>query len=306
MLRNAPLLSFASFEARDRFCSCLGLVDSGCEARSVEECFVEEYVTSDMRRKSINVSVVRTNAGLNGFVQKVTRLASHFYGPVFVFHASLPREQDRPGFTLNPPFQRYANALGIPLNDSQRAFLATFETHTAQASALRPMLARPSPPGFGSVRLRSPITDLEEIFAAQRHDGSSDEEMQQAIRQSIADQEREAQERAKVVVALPKDWDSVLKPNADALDPGCPECIVCRVSKASICFVPCGHQVCCDDCVRIMKTRTDLVKTCPTCRAPVDTIVRPILSQLAPMPLPLAAAAAAQPVAKKRRVTKKT
>lgn len=288
MMQNAPLLVFASFAARDRFCRCLGLIDSGHEPRLIEESYVEQYMTSDQRQKPLNVSVVRTPLGMRGFVDKMTRLAQSFTGPVFVFNACLARQaRQGPNVAINPPVQEYVNVLGLPLNDAQRSFLATFE---AVQPTMRPLLARPSPPGF---------SDLDTIFAP--FTGDSSEDIEHAIRLSLQDQERQSQERAKVVVALPKDWDSVLKPASEPAEPGLPVCIVCRVSKASVCFVPCGHQVCCDECVRTMKTRTDLVKTCPVCRAPVDTIVRPTLSELAPMH-----STPTKPVAKKRRVTKKT
>lgn len=53
--------------------------------------------------------------------------------------------------------------------------------------------------------------------------------------------------------------------------PGDPTCITCVTNRASVCNLPCGHQVMCDECV--VK-----VDKCIICRQPVEGIVRPIYS----------------------------
>jgi hypothetical protein len=49
-------------------------------------------------------------------------------------------------------------------------------------------------------------------------------------------------------------------------------CLVCYDAEKSMCFVPCGHVVTCDQCAEIIRARQD---PCVICRTPVTTIVKP-------------------------------
>jgi hypothetical protein len=49
-------------------------------------------------------------------------------------------------------------------------------------------------------------------------------------------------------------------------------CLVCYDAQKTICFVPCGHVVTCDQCAEIIRARED---PCVICRTPVTAIVKP-------------------------------
>ena len=80
---------------------------------------------------------------------------------------------------------------------------------------------------------------------------------------------------------IEKTWEEKLKPNPEPVDENGvdPVCVVCMEYKATICFVDCEHQVCCDQCVRNILSRKDTKVRCPVCLEPISTkIVRPITS----------------------------
>lgn len=89
-------------------------------------------------------------------------------------------------------------------------------------------------------------------------------------------QEESPEKRRRVT---PASWLSVLK-NPEPSSPGYPNCIYCESHRATICFVPCGHQVMCDSCVRQMCELPDVRKICPCCRGHPDEICRPIISEI--------------------------
>ena len=278
-------LIFQSFVARDRFCRQLGLCEGIFPAKLVEECHVETYHRSDNHNVSVNVIVPRVPGGVSAFVDKVSQLCVHFTGRVFVFHAELPQHSDlrnvrHAGLVVNPRVEEYTRALNIPaITDRQRAFLTSFETVTPrQRSPLR--VGVPLPPPMVDL-------DLDSIFAVR------DDDLEQAIRNSLNDQEAAAS--ASVNIPLSDDWARVIKKSEPVL-PGQPVCLVCLASRASICFVECGHQVACDECVQIMRTSTKLGQNCISCRTEVHHIVRPITSE---------AAVAVEPVQKKQKCTTK-
>jgi len=65
-----------------------------------------------------------------------------------------------------------------------------------------------------------------------------------------------------------------LREHSDPLRAGDPECITCNAHRASVCFMPCNHQIMCDECVR----KLGAACCCPVCRAPVGGVARPILA----------------------------
>lgn len=75
---------------------------------------------------------------------------------------------------------------------------------------------------------------------------------------------------------LPDDISRILK-RPDELQAGGHACIICMEWRASICFVPCGHQQMCDDCVsQWWHKQCGNNWSCPMCRTPIDAIVRPV------------------------------
>ena len=81
-----------------------------------------------------------------------------------------------------------------------------------------------------------------------------------------------------VDINLPADISSVLKPAEPSLSKAT-TCSICMEYRASICFVPCGHQCICDNCVPPLwdaAERRDENWKCPVCRAEAEEIVRPI------------------------------
>ena len=79
---------------------------------------------------------------------------------------------------------------------------------------------------------------------------------------------------------LPRDWSSVLAEHAEPIAEGQPVCGICLSNRATICFVDCGDQAACDDCVREWAERDHLQHRCPFCRAEVTQIVRPRLGRV--------------------------
>lgn len=97
----------------------------------------------------------------------------------------------------------------------------------------------------------------------------------------ISELKREQQQVAPAVVVeydLPPDVSFILKP-AEPLSSTATACSICMEHRASICFVPCGHQCICDDCVPALwdaAERRDENWKCPICRTELEGIVRPI------------------------------
>ncbi len=81
-------------------------------------------------------------------------------------------------------------------------------------------------------------------------------------------------------VKIEKTWEDVLHETPDKIESELdPVCVICCEFRASICFVNCTHQVCCDKCVREILSRVDQKKICPVCQQDIGPkIVRPILS----------------------------
>ena len=44
------------------------------------------------------------------------------------------------------------------------------------------------------------------------------------------------------------------------------ECTVCMENQRSIVFMPCGHLICCQDCVKVLTK-------CPICRAEIESTI---------------------------------
>jgi hypothetical protein len=245
----------------------------------MDECHVAEYMFPQSPRGRLYLSVVRAPGGVPGFLEKSSRLFRRFLGPIFVFHPDLPSDHPdatRTNIIMNPSLAHCGRVFGVSLSDSQRATLSTITASTSGITSRR-TTRRPEP----ELSLESIFAD--ESFSGGGHgDGASDEELQQAIRVSIQEQEQLAQEQARVTVPLQRSWQNVLRAKSEPVVPGQPVCMVCLQSRASICFVDCGHQVACDECIAIMWSRADVAHSCPVCRSACTQIVRPYTSELAP------------------------
>lgn len=71
--------------------------------------------------------------------------------------------------------------------------------------------------------------------------------------------------------------------DAEPAGPSGPACSVCPDNRASICFIPCAHQVACDDCVRalcaaaIADGNSSQELRCPICRCALEGAIRPFV-----------------------------
>lgn len=286
-----PLLVFQSFVSCSRLCRELGLIEGNTPRTLVDECFVDHYHRQDAPNSLVNVTVLRVPGGLAGFKQRMCSLSRHFSGHIFVFHPDLPPQSTLPGthnprLVINPRPEVYASVLRVTLGDRQRHQL------TAASPVVRLRL------GSAVATVRAPTTtvhedDLDDIFRQpspppppplQYERESSDEDLQQAIRESLEEEARVAAAESTKIIPLEEAWKRVLKA-PEPVAPGQPACILCIDNRASICFVDCGHQVACDACVEILRTRAGVCKQCVICRSEVTGIVRPIVVAEAEPPL---------------------
>lgn len=143
----------------------------------------------------------------------------------------------------------------------------------------------PDPDLFQGAVFFNPSSDRITIVQTNNNNNnSSDEELRMALElsmhypQPIHDGE-ESPEKKKRRRSAPPSWESILK-EPEPIVPGQPVCITCPSHRASICFIPCGHQVMCDLCVRQMCELPGVRRACPYCRDAPDSILRPITSEV--------------------------
>jgi len=106
-----------------------------------------------------------------------------------------------------------------------------------------------------------------------------DEAFARAQTLSLNQQQPHRRHRRRPRAAGQPAWKRVLKQKSDPIEtPHDPVCVVCLSSKASICFVACGHIVMCDECVPPMFRVSDGKLICPTCRCETTSIIRPIMA----------------------------
>ena len=317
-----PLLVFYTFPSRDTFIHELRLVrqptvDSG-PALVAYETQIDVYAAAaaaaaqQQPQKQLYISVCRCPGGVEGFMERVKKLCRHverdvddgnhqhpvLFSSISVFHPDLASLGSVLGYHervfINYPVQHVlANALGFgqAVSDEQRNRLAESVTYAPWAQ----LVATLAGGHFNAVPMLRIDPSAEE---------EDDPDLQAALRQSLEeDEERRAQQQQKAI-ALPAGWDQVLLSAERAAAPdqkaggggGDPVCTVCLENRVGICLVPCGHQTVCDLCVRVIWTQSALNKVCPTCRAEVACVVRPVVSG--------AALAAPETTKKKRRKLK--
>jgi hypothetical protein len=215
-------------------------------------------------------TVIRVPDGKAGFLGQVQLLHRRF-SSVLVYHRDVQHLDVNAisPFIMDNPRANVLEALcRLQLGrEESRAFERMFY----------PEQRRPSV--FGAWRLAAPV-NLEAIFNHMEDDEDNDVELNRAIRASRQLEVDRQAALSQIKLSLAEGWESVLKDKSEPKQVGQPLCIVCLESRASICLVECGHQVMCDECVRIIWSRADVAHSCPVCQAPCSIITRPITSEV--------------------------
>jgi hypothetical protein len=261
------LLLFKSFSERDECARILGLFEGDDMPTSVEETPVVEWHSNNNAR--VLVGVPRAPGGVAGYAEKARKLieacAWHLHH-VYIFHRELHALETRANVLvhLNTPIEHVARNLGLLLAaDDGNASPPHPLPHPLRRASFRLSPAR--------IHVRRTLFDRDDILVVD----NDDTEFQEAVRLSLQAYEAYVPPAPEARTLAP-DWAAVLHERSDPLIGGGGgedeiACVVCMDSRASICFVDCAHQVVCDECVRIMWTRSDLARQCPVCRTEVTT-----------------------------------
>jgi hypothetical protein len=270
-----PLLIVDSFYARDIVLRVFKLKRD--EAPTIVEDHHVDYCREEGGTRSVMITVPRVPNGVHGFWNKAKSLFPIIHQPIFVYNKNI---QERPPDT---PFHVKINADVLELCHVINAgtnFVVSDEDQITLSVALSAqrnnnlvrLAARPPPPVW--------IRQLPNPFVRRRlereddDDDEEDPELTLGIELSLQEQDKPL----KKLRLLPSDWKHVLKEKSEPIaKEGDPVCKVCMECRPSICFVECGHQVACDECVRIMWTESKIHRVCIVCKTPVESITRPIL-----------------------------
>lgn len=222
----------------------------------IEGHHVDEY--SYQPHGFVYMTVCRTPGGIDGFMQKASTLfrAVHRNSAVFIINKSMPYNtevQHMSNVKINPTIDFMCSALGIHMNDEQRAYI------------VREM---------GRRQIPRELWPQQHELVHNHHHEEDDTELQLALRLSLDDHSPPPPPPSSTF-----DYKTVLRPSEPAI-PGQPLCQVCTVSRASICIVPCGHQVTCDDCIKIILEGNVMARTCIICRVEPTCLVRPIVAEV--------------------------
>lgn len=271
-------------------------------------------------RPSVFSCTVRVPGGKAGFLQELNHITPH-YKTVLVLHSLLDqhdinRHNHHANGTvhINPALQVIEHIFHETLSDRNRADYARLlgrlrgrnggpfilqsdfqqraitEFLALQNTALpRPYLRRRLVFRNDEAATAAAVMSLDDIFepaapwnnAEGVDDDDESAQLERARQLSLEVAEREQQAAAQVRVRLREGWDQVLREKSETLAVGDPVCVVCLSNRAAICLVECGHQVMCDECVRVMFSRVDVAHKCPVCSAECHIIARPILSKTA-------------------------
>lgn len=269
------VLLFGSFRLRDAFRQAAGLfihdADQFNDAHKILDTRIEPYCAY-ANGTIVYLGVPSTSEGIVGFVNLSCCLmesfcAKHRIDPVshlvYVYHdngamaASLFGNRVT-GVNVNTAV--VARTLGLVLERGSDAMNA--QTQHMLGSPMR-------------------ITFRRTRRAVNYSDDYDDSEYQLALRESERfDQARRA-EASNVRIPFKREWNEIAHETADEIVAGQPMCVVCRLKRATICFVDCNHQAVCDECVREIYTRTDVNHECPVCRKSCAQIARPIVVETA-------------------------
>lgn len=207
---------------------------------------------------------------------------------ICIFHATMPANRREPPFLhINPTPAALVQALGVQATDTERAALqralaprTRVHTRGSQDAELmavfvdiadRVAAAPPAyPTGAELIQLIEPPADNENA-----DDDADDEEEERQYQAALAASLAEPQPE-EAPKPLKRAWEEVLRAEGEPLQEGDPACIACLQCRASVCTVPCGHQVLCDGCTRAWLAAGS--GNCPVCKAPYERVVRPFLS----------------------------
>ena len=83
------------------------------------------------------------------------------------------------------------------------------------------------------------------------------------------------EDKRAAAAAVPHELVKTLRP-VEAVDGNGVACVVCHEYRASICLVPCGHQILCDECTLKWWYQCQSAGwPCPICRTGIERVVRP-------------------------------
>ncbi len=230
-------------------------------------------------------------------VHCATRVEPYVCGEQNVFHLAVPRARTTPEYALKvSTLATMTRAARVYVfNDALATSATTDGAHIVFLNASRASLARVARELHldmvqGSDAVNACVARAfpapSPSFLPHRIVFRNDNDFALAARESLRTYELErAARKPPSPVPLQADWTHVLRDHADPVEPGRPMCIVCYDKQASVCFVSCSHQVCCDECVRIIWTRADVAHRCPACKKACNQIVRPIVSATADDPM---------------------
>lgn len=305
------LLLFDEFSRRDKLMISLRMYDAPADDDNDEDgnsavlsgVTVREYhpARDSPVQRVLAVGVIRTPDGPAGFAHKVQRVLDAWGGSsasVVLCSVENHVECNTIAFAgsviYNPRALEFMHAIGIAAAHSDELYFQLAHA-LAPASVARTLFPALQPSALAQPPASDPAVGYRTInvyvdsssSSSDADDNDADEESRQlhdALRASLLDYERNSRMRIAppptVAAPPPPGWEAILKAQSDAIVAGQPECVVCCDKRASICFVECGHQVACDECVRTLWTRTDLRHECPCCRMECKTIVRPIVSSV--------------------------
>lgn len=224
-------------------------------------CKIIKWIGEDNR--FFYTTLVRPSTGRGAVITIVHLLSETFRGPILVFDHklahSIPRNTHR--ICIVKDTSDVAEALNYPLGPDQRLLLkhALFERHQWKQKRRRRSL---------SDRIFLGVDDQDQLALAQTL--------------SLESYESSSNDQPKKKRSLPADWPCVLKPAVLLSSSSVSHeavCLTCTEKVATVCFVPCGHQVLCDDCVRTMWEMQGVARKCPVCTQEPESIVRPVTSE---------------------------
>jgi len=287
---NVPLLVFSDFSFRDHLFRILHHHESVAHPpRFINELRIDSYTSDTSNDVDLCACTIRVVSKLD-FLQELQHL-KQLFPVIFVYHESINAQELSnvgPNLAASPIVSDLERLTGLQLSDEQRQ---QYNEHLQSRPEPRPfglvqgmrqalitgfMPARGAMHDFGDA-----MDDLDVIFSPQSPWNDEERILNLVLEHSQREEERQREALSKARITLQAGWNDVLK-ESEPVQEGQPVCVVCLSSRASICLVDCGHQVMCDECVKIMWTRADVNHACPVCKKECTIIARPILSELEP------------------------
>lgn len=271
---------------------------------------------SRIKRYSKSGSIVYTTAihargGHTGTMKRVALLCEEFSGTVLVMDKNIPVSACREANVHTnrkvivvksiadivnnlPPAIHLDGAQKVLLRQTlfERRRRLTFESSNDTPQARRQAYADRMVDNYqqGTLMMDPPPQELWEtqgvfmhqptfiMFPTGNPQNTEDEEFTRAQDLSMEHHRVEQIRRHAQPRQLPAEWPSILK-QAQLAQSGDCVCLTCADMAATVCFVPCGHQVMCDDCVRKMWAMPGVDRKCPMCSQTPLSIVRPVTTE---------------------------